>query len=60
MTQADFLPLLESQLALYGVALDRAELIEWVASMWAWIQDEPDAGRWAAEFIEARTVPWSG
>jgi hypothetical protein len=52
MTQADFIPLLESELALLGVAYDRAELLAWTACMWPWIDDDPDAGRWAREFAE--------
>jgi hypothetical protein len=51
MTQADFIPLLESDLALLGVAYDRSELLAYVASMWPWIADDPDAGRLAREFV---------
>jgi hypothetical protein len=54
MTPADFVAWLESALALYGVAFDRAELLDWVASMWPWIADDPDVERWASEFIEGR------
>jgi hypothetical protein len=54
MTQPDFLACLESDLALRGVAFDRAELLPWVSSMWPWIEDDPDVPRWAGEFVEAR------
>ena len=39
--------------ALRGVAFERAELLAYVASMWPWIADDPDAGRWAGKFLEA-------
>ena len=60
MTQRDFVRCLESDLALRGVAFERAELLAYVASMWPWISDDPDAGRWAGEFLEARTGAASG
>jgi hypothetical protein len=56
MTQRDFIPLLESDLALLGVAYDRAELLAWTACMWPWIDDDPCASRWAREFIEERAA----
>jgi hypothetical protein len=34
MMQADFIPLLESELFLLGVAFDRAELLAWTSCMW--------------------------
>jgi hypothetical protein len=52
MTPADFIPLLESDLALLGMAYDRAELLAWTACMWPWIEDDPCASRWAREFAE--------
>jgi hypothetical protein len=42
--------------ALRGVAFERAELLAYVASMWSSVEDDPDAGRWAGEFLEARTA----
>jgi hypothetical protein len=54
MSQPDFIACLETDLALRGVAYDRRELLAWVASMRPWIEDDPDVGRWAGEFIEAR------
>ena len=41
MTQVDFLAMLETDLALRGVAFDRAELLAYVASMWPWIETTP-------------------
>ena len=35
-----------------GVPFDRAELLDYVASMWPWIDDDPDTGHWAQAFIE--------
>jgi hypothetical protein len=60
MTQRDFLGCLETDLALRGVAFERAELLGYVASMWPWIEGDPDVGRWAGEFLEARTGAASG
>jgi hypothetical protein len=54
MTQADFSACLETYLALRGAAFERAELLAWVAAMWPWLEDDPDVGRWAGEFLEAR------
>ena len=56
MTQPDFIVMLESNLALRGVAFNRAELLAWVACLWPHILDDPDVHRWAGEFVEARTV----
>jgi hypothetical protein len=56
MTQADFVACLQTDLALRGVAYDRAELLAWVAAMWPWLEDEPDVGRWAGEFVGGRRV----
>jgi hypothetical protein len=56
MTQRDFIPLLESDLALLAIAYDRAELLAWTACMWPWIADDPCASRWAREFMEARAA----
>jgi hypothetical protein len=60
MTQRDFVRCLESDLALRGVACERAELLTWIASMWPHIAEDPDVGRWAGEFLEARTAPLRG
>ena len=38
----------------------RAEVLAYIASMWPWIEDDPDAGRWAGEFLEARTGAAAG
>jgi hypothetical protein len=57
MTQPDFLAMLETDLALRGVAWARAELIAYVASMWPWMDDDPDVARWAEEFVAAQAPP---
>jgi hypothetical protein len=54
MTQADFLPWIETELHLRGEPFDRGELAAWVASMWPWIADDPDAYRWAGAFLDTR------
>jgi hypothetical protein len=53
MTQPDFIALLEADLRRYRLAFDRAELLAFVASLWPWIEDDPDVGRWAQAFAEA-------
>jgi hypothetical protein len=42
------------------VAFERAELLAYVAGMWPWMEDDPDVGRWAGEFLEARTGAAAG
>jgi hypothetical protein len=49
-------PLLATDLALRGVAFDRAELLAWVSSMWPWCEDDPNVRRWANGFVMARTA----
>jgi hypothetical protein len=56
MTQCDFIPLLESQLTLLGVAYDRAELLAWTSCMWPWIADDPSAAYWAREFAAIKSA----
>ena len=51
MTQADFLESLESELCLRRAAFDRRALLAFVEAAWPLIDDDPDAGRWAGEFI---------
>jgi len=53
MTQADFLAALELELRLRGIAFSRADLLDFVASVWPLAQEDPDAAFWAREFIEA-------
>jgi hypothetical protein len=53
MTQPDFVRSLETDPALKGAVFDRAELLAWVASMWPHVAEDPDAGTWAGEFLEA-------
>jgi len=50
MTQADFIPLIEQELAVLGTAYDRAALLEFMGSAWPLIEEEPDALHWAREF----------
>jgi len=51
MTPADFLDALEAELRLRGVAFDRRALLAFVEAAWPLIDEDPDAGRWAGEFI---------
>ena len=52
MTQADFLLLIQCELALIGAAYDRAELLAWTGYMWPWNIEKPDAHLWARDFAE--------
>ncbi len=54
MTPDDFTAMLESELQLLGVPFDRGELLTWAADVWVLAEDDPDPGRWAREFLEAR------
>jgi hypothetical protein len=53
MTPADFLPLVETILSTAGVSFERRAVVAFVTSMWPMIEDDPDAGRWANEFLAA-------
>lgn len=57
MTPPDFLPLLESVLSVSGRPYDRAELRDWLESMWPWVEDDPDPEKWAAVFLAALEAP---
>jgi hypothetical protein len=46
--------MLETELQLTGRPLSRWVLQEWVQAMWPWLLDDPDAGRWAPEFLAAQ------
>jgi len=52
MTQADFVALLEQELRLRGVGFSRADVLEFVASIWTLAEEDPDPARWAQEFID--------
>jgi hypothetical protein len=56
---ADFLQSVELELALRGVRYDRADLLAFVQAERTLIEDDPDATRWAGEFIKtgAAAVP---
>ena len=53
MNQAAFLTALEQELQLRAVAFSRAELLAFVADVWALAQENPDVTLWAQEFIDA-------
>ncbi len=53
MTRDDFALALESELQLTGRPFDRGELLTWAADVWPLAEDDPDAGRWAREFLAA-------
>jgi hypothetical protein len=43
-------------LQLQGVPFARAALLAFVASVWPLAEEDPDAARWAAAFLEAGSV----
>jgi hypothetical protein len=62
MTKVDFLASIEEELRLRGIAFERSALVEYIASMWPWIDRDPDVYRWAGEFMKiysACDMPWS-
>jgi hypothetical protein len=56
MSQQDFVEALESELHLRGVPFDRAALLDFVSSAWPLVEENPDVGFWAAEFLKSGTV----
>jgi hypothetical protein len=54
MSQAEFLPLLETELQLHGAAFDRSELRTWLEAIWPHVEDDPDVYFWAGEFLESQ------
>ena len=53
MTPADFFTAVEGALKLQGAAFDRRVLEYFLAAMWPWAEEVPDAGRGAAEIVQA-------
>jgi hypothetical protein len=53
MSKNDFLAAVEEELRLRGIPFERSALVEYIASMWPWIDGDPDVYRWAREFLEA-------
>jgi hypothetical protein len=56
MTQPDFTAALESELHLRGVPFGRAALLDFVASAWPLIEENPNTGFWAGEFLRTQNV----
>jgi hypothetical protein len=54
LSRPEFLAMLVTELHVRGEPFERWCLAEWLASMWPWVEDDPDAYRWAGEFLEAR------
>jgi hypothetical protein len=57
---ADFLATAEAELHLFGVPFDAAVLRQWPADCGPLVEDDPDAGRWARAFLEARAGVGAG
>jgi hypothetical protein len=49
---SDFIGALAQELRFRGVAFERGALGEFAVSVWPLAQDDPDAERWAMEFLE--------
>jgi hypothetical protein len=56
MSQQDFVTALEQALQFCGYPFSRAALQAFVADAWPLIDDRPDVGFWATEFIAAGNV----
>jgi len=53
MNQADFISALEQELQLRGIGFTRADVQEFVASVWPLARENPDPAWWAQEFIDS-------
>src|SRR5262249_42001391 len=53
MTRDDFVAALEEQLRIRGYSFSRADLLDFVQSVWLLAEDDPDPVRWAGRFVEA-------
>jgi hypothetical protein len=53
MNQDDFTAAVEEQLRIQGISFGRADLLDFVSSIWPLAQDDPDPVVWAARFIES-------
>jgi hypothetical protein len=49
-----FIRSLEAELQARGAEFSLSDLIEYARGVWPLARDEPDRGRWAAAFLEAR------
>jgi hypothetical protein len=54
MTLPDFITALESELRPRPVVYDRRELETWATAVWPIAEEDPNPGRWAEAFLEAR------
>jgi hypothetical protein len=53
MTPTDFRAALEQELQLRGARFNRADLLDFVDSVWPLVQENPEVGFWAREFLDA-------
>jgi hypothetical protein len=58
MSQQDFIEALEAELQLRAVPFDLAALLSFVEAAWPLIEENPDVGFWAGEFLKAGNVAW--
>jgi hypothetical protein len=53
MTRDAFTAALEEQLRIRGYSFSRADLLDFVLSVWPLAEDDPDPVLWAQRFVEA-------
>jgi hypothetical protein len=53
MNQTDFVAALEQELQLNGFGFRRADLVDFVSSVWPLAQENLDVTFWAREFMES-------
>jgi hypothetical protein len=59
MNRSAFLTALAWQLTLQGVPYVRPDLEAFVDDVWPIVEEDPDVGRWAKEFLQARGPVWA-
>jgi hypothetical protein len=53
MSREHFTAAVEEQLRIQGISFTRADLLDFVESIWPLAQDDPDPVVWAERFIES-------
>jgi hypothetical protein len=54
MSLSDFITSLEMELRLRGEPFDRRDLETFASDVWPLAEEDPEPGRWTAEFLEAQ------
>jgi hypothetical protein len=53
MSRDDFTAALEEQLRIQGISFSRADVLDFVESVWRRAEDDPDPVFWAERFLES-------